>query len=294
MFGPPSTPTRSEDPGGCTAPEALSASSASTDIALARGVLYNTLALGFHRPDAATLDRLGHPTAATALAAAAQLLDQAADTGDTLAAIVHAVLARRPQEVADGARRYDALFGHTVRGRVCLYETEYGPDHLFQQPHALADLAGFYRAFGFAVRRSPAERPDHVGCECEFMALLCLKEAALTDAAWRSAGAGDDDAEETRAATRAAERRFLKDHLGRMAPALAAALAREDPDGFYGELGRLLGRLVEDDARRLGVATGPATLALRPVIEDDTPMACGASGSELIQIQGLGRQKCPR
>lgn len=280
--------TRFELPtGGCL--EGAPVESASIDVALARAVLYDALALGFRRPEAATIARLAPPGADAALLEAAHLLDHEHTTGGVLAALVHRVLDRRPRDAADVAERYDALFGHTVRGRVCLYETEYGPDHLFQQPHALADLAGFYRAFGFELRGNPAERPDHVGCECEFIALLCLKDAALRDAALRSGA--DDGIDETREATRAAARRFLGDHLGRIGPALAAALAREDPDGFYGALGRLLGRLVDCDAARLGIATGPPTLALRPIVEDETPMACGASDPQIVQIQGLRRTR---
>ncbi len=275
MYGPPSTPTPSDRVDDRAAPAA--------DCALARGVLYSALALGFRRPDAAALARLAAPASDTALAEAARLLDEDSGTTGRLAGAVSAVLARRPREVAEAADRYDALFGHTARGRVCLYETEYGPDHLFQQPRALADLAGFYRAFGFELQRNPAERPDHVGCECEFMGLLCLKEAAL---GLPELPLADAEATETREATERAERRFLADHLGRMGPALAAALAREDPDGFYGHLGRLLARLVEYDAARLGVTLGPASLALRPVVEDATPMACDP-GPALIQIQGL-------
>jgi TorA maturation chaperone TorD len=276
MYGPPSTRTpsdRLEERGPLLPP----------DLALARGVLYRALALGFRRPDQASLSTLVAPAASAALREAARLLEEETASAGGLGAAVEAVLARRPTDVDAAAARYDTLFGHAVRGRVCLYETEYGPGFLFQQPHALADLMGFYRAFGFEVRRQPAERADHVGCECEFMGLLWLKAAVLASPEPPLGGA---EAADTREATAGAARRFLADHLGRVAPALAASLGREDPDGWYDALGRLLLRVVAHDAARLGVAIGPATLALDPVVDDATPMAC-EPGPALVQIQGL-------
>ena len=53
---------------------------------------------------------------------------------------------------------YLAAFGHAARGSCPLNEIEYGDikaDPLFQ-PHRLADLAAFYRAFGLEV----AEKQD--------------------------------------------------------------------------------------------------------------------------------------
>jgi TorA maturation chaperone TorD len=69
------------------------------------------------------------------------------------------------------------LFGHTVRGEVPAYETEYGDEALFQQPQELSDLGGFMQAFGLKLRPDAHERIDHVSCECEFLAFLGYKEA---------------------------------------------------------------------------------------------------------------------
>ena len=57
-------------------------------------------------------------------------------------------------------------------------EIEYGDaqaDPLFQ-PHRLADLAAFYRAFGLELAADAAERQDHLCIELEFMSVLAAKE----------------------------------------------------------------------------------------------------------------------
>ena len=111
------------------------------DVALCRSLLYEALAIGFRRPTEVTWTRLATDDAAAALAEAAAFLDDdtqppAGGGQDGLATRVRA-LARS----SDGRARetllwsYLKLFGHTVRGPVPPYETEYGDDTLFQRPH---------------------------------------------------------------------------------------------------------------------------------------------------------------
>src|SRR5262245_748672 len=62
-------------------------------------------------------------------------------------------------------------------------ETEYSansePFFLAQQ---MADIAGFYRAFGLEPSQASPERPDHLSVELEFMAVLLMKKRlALTE-----------------------------------------------------------------------------------------------------------------
>ncbi|MBI2947112.1 MAG: molecular chaperone TorD family protein [Verrucomicrobia bacterium] len=74
---------------------------------------------------------------------------------------------------------YIAIFGHAARGSCPLNEIEYGDlkaDPLFQ-PHRLADLAAYYRAFGLEITEDATERPDHICVELEFMSMLAAKEA---------------------------------------------------------------------------------------------------------------------
>jgi len=234
---------------------------AEIDLALCRATLYSAVALGFRPPTKETLARLIAPEGRSLLAQAATLLGGYASS--PLASSVEQLSGATSLE--ELSTSYVRLFGHTARGAVPPYETEYGVQAIFQQPRELADLAGFYAAFGLTLNPTQHERPDHISCECEFLSLLALKEAYALEC--------DDSAmlEETRKATRL----FLRDHLGRFVPSFATKLAREGKSGFYTALGGLCHKLVAADCERWGVPAGAATLALRPATEDGVPMACG-------------------
>jgi DMSO reductase family type II enzyme chaperone len=232
------------------------------DIDIARATLYSALALGFRPPEEETIARLCSKDGATALASAAALLDPNRESG--LAAVSLVLTAHCSLlTVTESHRR---LFGHTARGGVPPYETEYGAEALFQQPQEMGDLMGFYRAFGLTLNVLERERPDHVSCECEFLCFLALKEAYALE---HEDSAMLDE-------TRKAERLFLRDHLGRFLPAFAKKLIREDGNGLYGILGDLACAFIALECARFGVPAGPDNLTLRPADDERVPMACGS------------------
>ena len=230
------------------------------ELALCRSALWEALALGFRPPTAETLARLVSAEGALALADAATILDQAG--GSTLAAAVRTLA--QPATLDALTATYAGLFGHTARGAVPPYETEYGSDSIFQPMHEMSDLAAFYRAFGLRLAADARERPDHASCECEFLAFLARKEAYAL-------ARGDQGMWE---ATRQAARRFLRDHVGRWAPAFGRTLARQDAGGFYGALGALCAELVTFECASVGVSVGPEFLRLRSAAPPDLPAAC--------------------
>ncbi len=170
------------------------------------------------------------------------------------------------------AAEHRRLFGHTVAHGCPPYETEYGRRHVFGQAQELADLAGFYAAFG--LRPAPSgERPDHVACELEFLAILALKEAYAR-------ARGDDALSHV---ARDGATAFLRDHLGRWAPAFATLAAERAPGSGYAVLAALMSRLVADHAAELGVA--PDRLQpgdLRPIEAepDGFAFACGVDEAD--------------
>lgn len=256
----------------------------SIDLALARGVIYRTLAIGLQRATEVNLARLRSDAAREALRAATQLLDRTQHATEALLPAALRVLDYDQLRTTDLDARYVRLFGHTARGLVCPCETEYGPGGGFQQPQQLADIAGYYRAFGLRLRPGDDQRVDHVACECEFMDFLCRKEA-FSRQIQQAPGHTTTRLQQadTLEQTRKAQASFLRNHLGRFGMAFGHELVREDDDGFYAGLGHLLLRFLDLECRLLDVEAGPASLSVRLDQVDDVPMACG-TGESLIQI----------
>ncbi len=245
------------------------------DLAYCRAAIYSALALGFQPPTEQILSRLLTPESRASLARAAALVhpERKADLVSSIEALSQADDSR----TAALAARYRLLFGHTARGEIAPYETEYGNEALFQQPQELGDLMGFYHAFGLDMKPGKHERPDHISCEFEFLMFLALKEAYALE----------QNEREMRQETSKAEKLFVRDHLGRFLPAFAGQLQREDPCGFYGSLGELCRQFVAAEADRLQVPLGAANLGLRPADDSRIPMACG-SGTECAAMPGAG------
>lgn len=252
--------------------------------AAARSTVYGVLSLGLCPPETPGVERLQEATTRQALldAVAALEADYAVLRGardmrhaatardDAIALTLRAARLAGFLPVAGTTALRDAhdiLFGHTARGRVCPYEAEYGHDEaIFQHAQTLADLGGFYAAFGLELDAARRDRVDHASCELEFMEFLCRKEAF-------AAVAGD---EETVAVTQQAERRFLADHLGKFARAFGLSLAEND-SGLHGALGDLLFDFVTLECRSARVAPGPAVVRLRSTQEPEVPMQCGST-----------------
>lgn len=147
-------------------------------------------------------------------------------------------------------------FGLT--GSLC-YETELGLPHEYRQSQEMADIAGFYRAFGFNIGGKVRERPDHISAELEFMHVLALKEAY----------AAEKEVVEHIEICIDAQRKFLQEHLGKWVGLFAELLARsaeEGPvlsavEGPYLSLARFAAAFVEADAKRFGVTVERRSLA---------------------------------
>jgi DMSO reductase family type II enzyme chaperone len=163
-----------------------------------------------------------------------------------------------------------AAFGHAARGSCPLNEIEYGDikaDPLFQ-PHRLADLAAFYRAFGLEVAEDAGERHDHLCLELEFMCVLAAREAYALE---HRLGL------EALTCSREAQRKFLREHLGRWTPAFARRLAQTTQERALQELAEFTRILTESECARLGVKPGSDDLLLRPVDESAESM-CASCG----------------
>jgi TorA maturation chaperone TorD len=144
------------------------------------------------------------------------------------------------------------LFGPA--GRASLTETSYGDaGRLLGKSAALADVGGFYRAFGLKPGTEHPRPEDHLAFELEFLSVLAVKEAwAMSE--------GDEEALEV---TRDATGKFLSEHLGTWIDAWLAVLRASDPPPFYDALGEVIQRLVRAECARLAVE--PRTVGSRVV-----------------------------
>lgn len=127
------------------------------------------------------------------------------------------------------------------------YGAPYSAENLFQETSVLADIAGFYRAFGVQVAGSIRERPDHIAAELEFLALLAAKEAIATE---RS----DSDSAEL---CRSAAARFLGEHVAWL-PRFARELEAGGWEDMRREAVALACALRGAESMRLGVTEAPA------------------------------------
>ncbi|MBI1825189.1 MAG: molecular chaperone TorD family protein [Planctomycetes bacterium] len=171
---------------------------------------------------------------------------------------------------------YATLFGHTVRGLCPLYELEYGPSEIIQQSSELADIAGFYGAFGLMLGGAAKERPDHLAIECEFMSVLCAKEAlgiqsensALSDSCFD------------------VQRTFLRDHLAVWVPSFCQRVSKADATSIYGLAARIARASIEAECRRFEISAGPEFLELRAIDpKSDVEIQCESTpGEEFVPL----------
>ena len=175
----------------------------------------------------------------------------------------------RQVEIARGGaieREHSRLFG--VGLAATPYETEYDPLVSARKGHRLADLLGFYEAFGLRLADHRKEFPDHIAVELEFMSLLLLKAAHAEAEAMG----------EARAVSEEAAVKFLADHLGAWGGTFADRVEAVTQDDFYRFSARLLRGFLLAECQLLGVepthvsGVGPQLAAVPPQAPE--PLAC--------------------
>lgn len=248
--------------------------------ALLRSHLYAVLARGFVYPPRALADWRAEADDRGEFAAAVEKLPG----GNALASDLRALERAResvasPDDLERLRDEWIEFFGNLRTQQFPPYETEYTGGGDFRQNQDLADLTGFYRAFGLNLREAEErrERPDHLAVELEFLHFLCWKEAAAR------AGRNEEHVE----VCLDAERKFLRDHLGRWADVFGRGVEKTAQSSFYRALAGLLRALVAHEAVSLGVTPDPVAVPPSRRRREPEPMTCGAEAeSPLVQIQG--------
>lgn len=226
-------------------------------VAMYRSAVYEALSLGFAYPEASVRERL--------VILLEDMLDFEVEVDPEMRARVGELLAAlEATDLVEHGVEYNRLFDQSA---LCSpFETEYEADP-FAKARQLADISGFYGAFGMDVARERPTMQDYIGSELEFMSLLSRNEAYATARHWTR----------RREVTIDAERTFLRDHLGRWERTLCADLERvlaDDHDAtahFYTLLARFCERFVEDELRMFHVK--PLRLKQR-MLGDREPMTC--------------------
>ncbi len=200
-----------------------------------RAARFRVLALGFAYPEPGYRDAMlealrGLPPGREDFPSAA-LYSALRDTGDGML-----------------AEEYTRLF--LGSGPCSLHETAYGDGRrIAGRPSELADIGGFYAAFGVEISPRHPDLPDLMSTELEFYSLLLVKQAYAQLRNWP----------EQRAVTARAAHLFLEHHLGRWVSAFAAAVLEHSLFAAYRELARAVAAEVTAECRTLGARPPPAT-----------------------------------
>lgn len=212
--------------------------------ALARGQLYKVLSKSFLYPTAGLSHGIGKEEFIQVLSqfrafnpAGSELQSIIDDLRELLKDQSQAISRENLEE------EYNRLFAHLGSTNCPPYETEYGYDNVFQKTQAMADIAGFYRAYKLDVADANAERVDFISTELEFMSFLAMNEAYAYES-------GNRDQLDVCVDT---QRLFLNDHLGRWVGVFVNILSCSTSNGFYQLIGRLTKAFFDNEATRLSI-----------------------------------------
>jgi TorA maturation chaperone TorD len=227
-------------------------------VSMARQAMYRFAAMSFLDPQVGSWDRLNALRDDPLLISGAALIRNLPEAqplelglGESLIQMLDPllVLNRLPESKDALNAQYEQTFGLLVSSNCPPYETEYiNSKFAFQRANSLADISGFYQAFGLTSSEARPERPDHIVLELEFMAFLLGLE--------RQAADGDANRRKVRQQVcRDAQARFLQEHLGWWTPAFAKLLGVGNAQGFYAAAGSFLVALIPVERAFSGVPT---------------------------------------
>ena len=190
-------------------------------------------------------------------------------------------------QLSDLQAEHRRVFSNVITLDCPPYETLFGNDHVFGQAHVMGDIAGFYKAFGLELSRDIHERLDHLSVELEFMHFLAYKE---------SYARCHDGADKTQIVVDA-QKKFIKDHIGRWVPLFSRMLVKKADTGFFRHMAEFTADYIDFDAAYQGVTPQPySETDYRPATfnaPEGQTYECGAQdqGNELsILLNEVGAQ----
>ncbi|MBI5783804.1 MAG: molecular chaperone TorD family protein [Gammaproteobacteria bacterium] len=224
---------------------------------LARAAVFRLLARGFAYPAEDHVRAMNQ--------AFARLYESGRFTGFSPRLALSLTRAQRAWRCTDdenAKKEYVRLF--LGSGPVSLHETAYGDGRrIAGRPVELADIGGFYAAFGFALSESDPDLPDHLCAELEFYSLLLVKEAYALSRGWLP------KAHIAREATKT----FLEQHLGRWIGALKSSLQEHIAVPYLDQV-NAVETIVEAECKRRRAQPAPFTGRLPPDVMQEESFAC--------------------
>ncbi|HJR76730.1 MAG TPA: molecular chaperone TorD family protein [Nitrospiraceae bacterium] len=183
-------------------------------------------------------------------------------------------------QLADLQSEHRRVFTNVITLDCPPYETLFGNDHVFAQSHVMGDIAGFYKAFGVELSKDIHERLDHLSVEFEFMHFLTYKE---------SYSRCHDGIEKTDIVVDA-QKKFVKNHIGRWVPLFCRMLAKKADSGLFKLIADSMSDWMDFEVAFLGVTPQPYSEAdYRPATfsaPEGQTYECGAQdqGNELSML----------
>ncbi len=180
-------------------------------------------------------------------------------------------------QLSDLQAEHRRVFSNVITLDCPPYETLFGNDHVFAQSHVMGDIAGFYKAFGVELSKDIHERLDHLSVEFEFMHFLAYKE---------SYSRCHDGAEKTQIVVDA-QKKFVKNHIGRWVPLFCRMLVKKADSGLFKIVADMTLDWMDFEAAFLNVTPQPYSEADYRPATFNTPEGqtyeCGAQdqGNEL-------------
>ncbi|MCX5724961.1 MAG: molecular chaperone TorD family protein [Nitrospirae bacterium] len=150
-------------------------------------------------------------------------------------------------QLSDLQAEHRRVFSNVITLDCPPYETLFGNDHVFAQSQVMGDIAGFYRAFGVELSKDIHERLDHLSVEFEFMHFLAYKE---------SYSRCHDGADKTQIVLDA-QKKFVKNHIGRWVPLFCRMLVKKADSGLYKHVADLMAEWMDFETAFLGVIPQP-------------------------------------
>lgn len=208
-------------------------------------------------------------------------------------ASIQSVITWLTTDVADREIIHQHVFGLVISKQCPPFETEYShwkdPTYRAQQ---VADIAGFFNAFGVEPNPDSPERQDHVSLELEFMSLMLAKTQIAMDET-------GDDADQHRAICNESTKAFVEDHVAWWMPTFGRCLEKriekvleDNPDTPLREslvslsgVSILLQTWV--GAERAWNSVAPNQEVVAPMIDmEPAEMSCAGCGSKLDEDTG--------